>query len=150
MGHWKSRCLVNKVDQSELSSQAVNSFCLVIKETCSLTFSWSKIVVFSWLILDNFECLLSVGLNGNRTCWNELSGFPEGAHDRGLSSSPTIYITSPSLEGSLAFGVVGGGSFCLPHDLFHSTLLYSIHFSLPITVLKTFSLCLSRESHAET
>ena len=97
MGHWKSRCLVNKVDQSELSSQAVNSFCLVIKETCSLTFSWSKIVVFSWLILDNFECLLSVGLNGNRTCWNELSGFPEGAHNRGLLSNSTIH-TSLSWE----------------------------------------------------
>ena len=34
----------------------------------------------------------------------------------------------------LAFGVVGGGSFRLPHDLFHSTLLYSIHFSSPVTI----------------
>ena len=28
----------------------------------------------------------------------------------------------------------GGGSFPLPHDLFHSTLLYNIHFSLPVTI----------------
>ena len=40
----------------------------------------------------------------------------------------------------------------LPHGLFHSTLLYSIHFSLPVTICfknVAFSLCLSRESHAE-
>ena len=51
-----------------------------------------------------------------------------------------------------AFGVVGGGSFRLPHDLFHSTLLYSIHLSSPVKICfenGTFSLCLSRELHAE-
>ena len=48
--------------------------------------------------------------------------------------------------------MVGGGLFHLPHDLFHSTLLYNIHFSLPITICcknGTFSLCLSAESHVE-
>ena len=34
----------------------------------------------------------------------------------------------------MAFGVVGGSSFCLPHNLFHSTLLYSIYFSPLITI----------------
>ena len=34
--------------------------------------------------------------------------------------------------------MVGGGSFCLSHDLFRYTLLYSIHFSSPSQfVLKT-------------
>ena len=33
--------------------------------------------------------------------------------------------------------MVGGGLFRLPHDLFRSTLLYSIHFSSPVTILKT-------------
>ena len=54
--------------------------------------------------------------------------------------------------GDSSFGVVGGGLFHLPHDLFYSTLLYNIHFSLPITICcknGTFSLCLSRESHVE-
>ena len=41
-----------------------------------------------------------------------------------------MYTTSPSLDED----VVGGGSLCLPHDLFSSTLLYSIHFSLPVTI----------------
>ena len=39
---------------------------------------------------------LSVGLIGS-TCWNESFGFPEGAHNRGHPSNPTIYTTSPSL-----------------------------------------------------
>ena len=57
----------------------------------------------------------------------ELTGFLEGAHYRGLLSNPTIYTTSPSLDE--AFCVADGGSFRLSHDLFHSTLLNSIHFS---------------------
>ena len=49
----------------------------------------------------------------------------------------------------MVFGVVRGGSFRLPHNLFCSTLLYSIHFSSPVTICfknGTFSLRLSRES----
>ena len=48
--------------------------------------------------------------------------------------------------------MVGGGLFHLPHDLFHFTLSYNIHFSLPITICcknGTLSLRLSRESHVE-
>ena len=42
------------------------------------------------------------------------------------------------------------GSFHLPPNLFHSTLLYSIHFSLPITICfknRTLSFHFSRELH---
>ena len=48
--------------------------------------------------------------------------------------------------------MVCGGSFHLPHDLFRPTLVYNIHFSLPVTICfknETFSLRFSRESHAE-
>ena len=51
-----------------------------------------------------------------------------------------------------AFGVVGGGSFCLPHDLFCSTLLCSIYFSSAVTICfknGTFSFCFNRELHME-
>ena len=99
MGHWKSRCLVNKVDQSELSSQVVNGFCLVIKETCSLMFSWSKIVCF---LLTNSGQFWVIAFSWSK--WEqdllELSGFPEGAHNRGLLSNSTIY-TSLSWETTL-------------------------------------------------
>lgn len=33
-----------------------------------------------------------------------------------------------------AFGLIGGSLFHLPHTLFHSTLLYSIHFSVSVTI----------------
>ena len=33
-----------------------------------------------------------------------------------------------------AFGLVGGSLFHLPHTLFHSTLLYTIHFSSSVTI----------------
>ena len=42
--------------------------------------------------------MLSVGLTGSSTCWNESFGFLEGAHNRRLPSSPTICTTSPSLH----------------------------------------------------
>ena len=48
--------------------------------------------------------------------------------------------------------LVGGGSFLLLCDLFHSPLLYSIHFSLHITICfrnGAFPLHISRESHEE-
>ena len=48
--------------------------------------------------------------------------------------------------------MVGGGPFRLPHDLFRYALLYSIHFSSPVTICfknGTFSLRFSRESHVE-
>ena len=135
------------MNQSELSSQAVNSFCLVIKETWSLTFSWSKIMGVLLSNSGHFEWLLSAGLNGNRTCWNCLVFQKELIIE---DSFPIPPYTHHFLGRRPPFGVVGGGSFCLPYYLFHSTLLYSIHFSLPITIFKTFSLCLSRESQAET
>ena len=72
--------------------------------------------------------LLSVDLLGVILGINCLV-FQKELINRGLPSDPTIYTTS------LAFC----GSFHLPHDLYHSTLLYSIHFSSPIAIcLKNF------------
>ena len=39
--------------------------------------------------------LLSVGLIGTSTCWNQLFGFLEGAYNKGFPSSSTIYTASP-------------------------------------------------------
>ena len=101
-------------------------------------FTWSG--CFSW-------ALLSVGLTGRSICWNESFGFLEEVHSRGLPSNPT-YIQHHLYRWRPYFGVVGGGLFRLPHYLFHFTLLYSIHFSWPITNCfknETFSLHSSRE-----
>ena len=43
------------------------------------------------------QVLLSIVLTGSSTCWNELFGFQEGAHNRGLPSNPAIH-TSLSLD----------------------------------------------------
>ena len=75
------------------SQPSWNSCCLVIRETCSLAlFLWTSVCVFCWLILDVFhQVLLKVGLLACSACWNEPFDFPEGTHNRGLSSSLTIY-----------------------------------------------------------
>ena len=128
-----------------------NIFCLIIKETYSLVLSWWKIMHF---LLTNSGCsLLSAAFSwSNWEKYLELTvWFPEEAHNRWLHSNPTIY-TASLFGWRPAFGVVGGGSFYFPHDLLHFTLLYSIHFSSPVTIYFNngmFSLCLSRELHAE-
>ena len=48
--------------------------------------------------------------------------------------------------------MIGGGSFCLPHNLFPSTSLYSIYFSSPNTICfknRTFLLPFTGELHVE-
>ena len=133
------------------SQSSCNSFCLVIKETCSLVLPWGDIMHF---LLTNSGCFLSSAAFSwsNWEKYLELTvWFPEEAHNRGLHSNPTIY-TASLFGWRPAFGVVGGGSFYFLHDLLHFTLLYSIHFSSPVTIYFNngmFSLCLSREWHAE-
>ena len=81
----------------------------------------------------------------------DLLGFPEGVHNRELPSNPTIYTRSPSLDEDRSLMWLVPVHFACP-VIFHSTLLYSIHFSLPITICfknGTFSLHLSREFHVE-
>ena len=130
------------------SQPSCSSFFLIIKETCLLALSWLKIMHF--LLTNSGQFLLSTAF-----IWElyllGLFGFTEGAHNRGLPSNSTIYTTSSSLDDDWP-SVVGGGSFRLLCDLFHSTLLYSIHFSLHITICfrnGAFPLHISRESHEE-
>ena len=81
----------------------------------------------------------------------DLLGFPEGVHNRELPSNPTIYTRSPSLDEDRSLMWLVPVHFACP-VIFHSTLLYSIHFSLPITICfknGTFSLHFSKDSHVE-
>ena len=74
-----------------------NSFYLIIKETCSLVLSWWKIM--SFMLINSRHSLLSAAFSWSN--WEQYfseSGFPEGAHNRGFPSNPTLYTTSPSLD----------------------------------------------------
>ena len=95
--------------------------------------------------------LLSVGLTGYSTCWNESFGFPGKAHNRGFPANPTIYTTSPSLDEDwhlvwlvmIHFGCPQTTS--IPHYCTVSTFHHPSQFVLKTT----FSLCFNRESHVE-
>ena len=94
------QCLVNTADETEHPSQVVTVFSWSLKTHVVLGYPDGRLCVFCLLILDAFhQVLLSVGLIGSSTCWNKSFALPEGAHKRGLSSNPTTYTTSPSLDG---------------------------------------------------
>ena len=111
------------------------------KKHAILHFSDERLCIFCLLIPDAFcRVLPSVGA--------VLAGIYHSVFQKELiikdSQFHHIHITKTCLW--------CGGSFQLPHDLFHSILLYSIHFSSPITICfksEMFSLRLNGESRAE-
>ena len=128
------------------------SFCLVIKETWPcVSYPDGRLCISCWLILDtSSRVLLLVGLTGSSSCWNRSFGFPEGAHNRGLPSNPTIHTTSPLDEDqSLVWLVVVHFACpmisCLPHYCKLSTFHCPSQF---IFKMEHF-LWLSREPCAE-
>ena len=148
-GNLMVQCLVNMANESELPSQAVTVFALVIKEMCHLVFSQWKIKNFLlsnsryFLLYDAFswsnweQCLLEL-----------IYDFPEEAHNRGLPSNLTIYTVSLSLDEDQSLMWLVVGLFCLPHNIFHSTLLISNHFSPPIRIcFKNGAFLLNLNSH---
>ena len=93
------QCLKNTTDESKLLSQAVTFFVWSSKKHVILYYHDGRLCIFCWLIPDAFHwVLLSVGGIWSTTCWNSSFGFPEGAYDRRLPSSPTVYTTSPFLD----------------------------------------------------
>ena len=94
---------------------------------------------FSWS--NREQCLLEL-----------IYDFAEEAHNRGLLSNLTIYTVSLSLDEDQSLMWLVVGLFCLPHNIFHSTLLISNHFSPPIRICfknGAFLLNLNKESRVE-
>ena len=93
------QCLVNVANESELPSQAVTVFALVIKEMCCLVFSQWKINNF---LLNNSRYFLlydAFNWSNREQCLLDLIyDFPEEAHNSRLPSSLTIYTISLSLD----------------------------------------------------
>ena len=98
---WKSRGVMSGDYGGWImtSQSSCNSFCLVIKETCSLVLPWGDIIHF---LLTNSGCFLSSAAfswsNWEQYLLKLLFGFPKEAHNRGLFTSPTMYIIPPSLD----------------------------------------------------
>ena len=107
-GYPKVQYLVNMTDESELPSQATTVFTWWSKAHAVLSYFDGRLCVFCWLILEVFHrVLLSVGLIGSSTCWNEVSGFSEIAHTRGLFQSHHVHNITFFGWRLLAFGMVG-------------------------------------------
>ena len=127
-----------------------NSFCLVIKEIIGLVLSWWTTMHFLFTYSRHFFSSAAFSWSNWEQYLSKLIiCFPE-PHNRRLSSSPTY--TQPHLLW-LKTGLCSSWQFIShAHNFFHSTLLYSFHFSSPVTICfrnGTFSLHLSRELHVE-
>ncbi|CAN0452797.1 unnamed protein product [Rangifer tarandus platyrhynchus] len=83
------------------------------------------------ILMENYAFPVPDALGAVLVGMNRLVFWKEFIIEDSLSTPPYRTIT---FRQRLGLSVTGGGSFHLPHNLFHSTLLYSIHFSLPITV----------------
>ena len=96
---------------------------------------------FWWLTPDAFHwMLLSLGLIDSSTYWNSLSGFPEGAHNRGHPSSGTKCTASSTLDEDVP-------SVCLHFYLslnnkawYAKTLLFSSIFKIEVATQNAFKL----------
>ena len=139
------RC--NTADETELPSQAV-SFCLFIKETCSLALSWWKIMHFLLTNSGHFSSSAAFSWSICEQYLLELIVFPERAHNRGLPSNPTIYTTSPSLDEDqpLVWLVVVHFTCSMISSVPHYCTVSTFHCPSQLVLkMERFS----RESHAE-
>ena len=138
--------LVNTAGESKLPNKAITDFAWSLKEHTAFLQPDGRWCVSYRVILDAFHWeLLSVGLIGvNHLVFQKELIIEDPLH----TYTQTHHTYNITFFGWSPAFVVGGGSFHLPHNLFHSALLSSIHFSLPIPIcLKNgmFSLHFSRE-----
>ena len=146
MENKKVQCLVNTADKSKPSSQTATVFAWSSKKHAVFHYPDGRLCILHWLILDAFYWVVfSVGLNGSIL---GLITWFSGRSSLLILSCMQHHL--PCMKSSLWCGWCG--SFYLPHFLFCSTLLYSTHFSSPVTICfknGMFSLCFSRELHME-
>ena len=139
------QCLVNMVDEAELSSQAVTDFSWSSKKHAVLCYPDGRLCVFCWLILDTFPLvLLSVGLTESSTCWNYFVFWKELIIEDSL---PIPSYTQHHLLWMKTKKGDGGGSL-----LFCIIIQYPLFIILTICFKNgTFSLHLSkRVTHGNT
>ena len=100
------------------SQPSSNSFCLSSKKHVVLRYPNGRLYLFCWLILDAFH---QSSATFNWSKWEQyllelITCFPEGAHNRGFPSNPTVYTTSPSLDESWPLVWLVAVCFTCPTD----------------------------------
>ena len=126
------------------SQPSCNGFCFVIKQICTLVLYWWKIIYF---LLTHFgwfhKVLLSVGQPERNACW--ILVFQEAFMMEDSHPVPTYTASLLWMKTGLWWS--WWWFILLAHNLFCSTLLYGVYFSLPITIYfknRKFLLCFSR------
>ena len=90
--------LASMMNESDLPSHTVTAFAWSSKKHTISQDPDGKLCIFCWLILDACSRVLpSIDLIGSGAGTNYLV-FMEETHNKGLSSNPTIYITSLFLD----------------------------------------------------
>ena len=126
---------MNTAGESELPSQAVTVFAQSSKKHAVLSYPDGRLCV---LLTNSSRFSLSdvfSSTNWKRQLLELMVWFSERNLEQRMSFE-SHHIPNISFSGwRPTFGVVGGVSFRWPHNLFHSTLLYNIDFSLSNTIL---------------
>ena len=139
-GNSKVQCLVNVINESQPPSHVVTVFVWCSRKQRKqmiLHYPDGRWWVFCWLIPDAFHWgLISVGLNGSSTCWNETFGL---AHHRGC---PSIDTTLPFLDEDwpLVWLVVIHFAWPTISSIPHYCTVSTFHHPSPF-VLKTEHFC---------
>ena len=141
------RCNVWRMWRMNQNFSNCNSFCLVIKETCSLPLSWWKIMHFT---LTNSGCFLLSGVFS----WSkwEHFGINHLVFWKEFPSNPIVYATSPSLYEEQSLVWLMWFILLAPFSLLFHIIVQYPQYSLPITFCfknETFLLHFSGESHAK-
>ena len=129
------------MNELELPSHTVNSFYLVFKEICGLALPWWKIAYF---LLTNSGCVLlsaAFGYSNLEHYLLKLTVWFSGRSSEYRTPFQSHHIRNITIFGwRLAFGVVGGGSLQLPHDLFipHYFKLIILEFNMRVVGLMSF------------
>ena len=128
------QCLKNEKSEWALPRQAVTDFAWSSRKHEILCYPDGRLC----FLLTNSRKLLSIAaFSWSDWEWYLLElifDFLEGARNRGFTSNHPICTTSPSLDESQSLIRLMVFHFVCP-SLLCSTLLYSIHFSLPITIV---------------
>lgn len=106
------RCWMNKAVRNVL----------VTKEICGFSLFWKNINLYLFINFERFCWLLSS--TENSICSNQSYSYSEGSHIRGMTSTPTIYTSSPFIYFYLLIGEIYPLARCVCVHFACFTIIY--------------------------